>query len=316
MTGQLKLFDDGNEPKTSLDYRGQVLEPIQLDKDRAVSPADLVPLDSQFRFTNNYNISGSLIGRMLRALADRANQSDFTREALASELTIPSERIESMFRFVRKAELSKTKNKLTAFGRLILDNDPYFLNTGSLWFLHFLIASNANIIIWSRLFDIVFRENDEVSPGNITQYYSDVRRGMKERVFQYNGAKELGAVLRTYADDMFRPLNLVMRLAIGRYAVLTDEFPIPLLIWLASILVYRDRYYPNAATLETHLLVDAHFSPGRLFRQTEKTVRQVLDGLHNAGQLTVESHLGLDQVRFKNEITWLSALARYFEEGR
>ena len=94
------------------------------------------------------------------------------------------------------------------------------------------------------------------------------------------------------------------------------NFPIPPLIWLASILAYRDRYYAKAATLETHLLVDANFSPGRLFRQNEASVRRALDVLHNAGLLTAESRLGLDQVRFKGDFTWLSALTRYLQEGQ
>jgi len=46
-------------------------------------------------------------------------------------------------------------------------------------------------------------------------------------------------------------------------------------------------------------------------RQNEATVRRVLDELHNAGLLTVETRSGLDQVRFKREFTWLSAAARH-----
>jgi hypothetical protein len=101
----------------------------------------------------------------------------------------------------------------------------------------------------------------------------------------------------------------------GHYLLITDAFDIHPLIWLSSILAYRDRYYPGVASLESHLLVDAHFSPGRIFHQKEEMVRQALDKLHNSGFITVETRLGLDQVRFKREITWISAIARYFEEG-
>ena len=52
--------------------------------------------------------------------------------------------------------------------------------------------------------------------------------------------------------------------------IITDEFDIPPYVWLSSILAYRDRFYPGAASLETHLLIDADFSPGRLFRQKKK----------------------------------------------
>jgi hypothetical protein len=135
-------------------------------------------------------------------------------------------------------------------------------------------------------------------------------------VFSWNGAKELGAILRTYSDSVFKPLGMLVRVDTGRYVIITDEFDISPLIWLASILVYRDRFYPGAASLETQLLIDAHFSPGRLFRQKEERIREVLDRLHTLGLITVETRLGLDQVRFKREVTWISAIARYFEDGQ
>jgi hypothetical protein len=315
MPDQLPLFDQNNPPNKKYVPPVQVLEPIPLDKDRAASPAELVPPKAKFRFTNNYNISGALTGRLLRALSEGISIG-LTQDELASKLTIPTERLKSIYNFVQKAEMVTAKDKLTPFGTLVLSFDPHLLDPGFNWFLHYLVSSNAYVIIWSRLFDHVLYQTDNISPADIVTYYSDAKGKMKDGVFAHNGAKELGSILRTYADDLFKPLGLVIRVDLGKYLVLTDEFPIPSLIWLASILAYRDRYYPKAASLETHLLVDAHFSPGRLFRQNEAAVRRALDVLHNAGLLTIESRLGLDQVRFKREHTWLSALADYLQERR
>ena len=86
---------------------------------------------------------------------------------------------------------------------------------------------------------------------------------------------------------------------------------IPAFIWQAVILAFRDRYYPGAASLEIPLLLNSHYSPGRILRQKEAQTRQALDALHNAGLLTVETRSGLDQVRFKREGSWLSAVRHH-----
>ena len=70
---------------------------------------------------------------------------------------------------------------------------------------------------------------------------------------------------------------------------------------------------PGASSLEVPLLTHANYSPGRILRQNEVAARQAMDELHNAGQLTVETRSGLDQVRFKREKNWLSTIAEYLQ---
>ena len=319
MTGQLPLFDDPPAPpppaaEAPAPLPEQCLEPIPLDKDHAATPAELAPAGAQFMLTKNYNLAGSFIGRLLRALDEQSRAGRaLGHDALAAKLTIPTQRVDSLFAFTRKSELVTVKNQLTPLGTLILIHDPYLLNPGLLWFLHALMASNARLVIWSRLFDSIAYQQDEITPVDTLGYFKDFQGNMTEAVYQKNTRNEVGALLRSYVDDLFRPLGLVQRISTGRYIMITDDFDIPALVWLASILAYRERYYSSAASLETHLLVDAHFSPGRLFRQNEAAVRRALDGLHNAGLLTVESHLGLDQVRFKSGLGWLGALARHLQ---
>ena len=48
-------------------------------------------------------------------------------------------------------------------------------------------------------------------------------------------------------------------------------------------------------------------SPGRLMRQREMYIRQILDELHESQWLTIESKGNLDQVRFKSGVSWLDA---------
>ena len=77
--------------------------------------------------------------------------------------------------------------------------------------------------------------------------------------------------------------------------------------------MYRDRYYPRAASLEVPLITRANYSPGRVLRQNEVAIRRRLDELHNAGLLAIETRSGLDQVRFKRDMTWLLAIAKFLQ---
>lgn len=319
MTNQLPLFDKNGKPSLKLIdvVEEQVLEPISIDKDHTHSQSDLLPEDFVFAFTNNYTVSGTLLGRLLQKLEESEILGvTTTRDLIASELAIPRERIVGLFNFARKTELVSRSNTITMLGKQFLLHDMYFLNRGGLWFLHYLTSSNANIVIWSRLFNYVFYKKEVITPIEAIDYYTDIRRKKSLSVFREKGSKEIANALRTYADDLFKSLRFVIRIDKGEYTILGDEFSISPLIWMASILVYRDRYYPGSPSLEAKLIIDAHFSPGRLFHQKEEIVREVLDDLHNRGLLTVERRQGLDQVRFKNDITWLGALRRYFEEKK
>ena len=87
--------------------------------------------------------------------------------------------------------------------------------------------------------------------------------------------------------------------------IITDEFDIPPYVWLSSILAYRDRFYPGAASLETHLLIDAILAQDD-YSAKEEGIRQTLDKLHALGLITVETRLGLDQ--------WLSVMLHGFRQ--
>ena len=125
---------------------------------------------------------------------------------------------------------------------------------------------------------------------------------------------EIGAILRTYTDFIFSDLKVIQKDEVGTYLIFANTGKIPKLIWLCVILVYRDRYYPGASALEIPLLFKAHYSPGRILLKNEAELRKALDELHDADLLTVEKRLGLDQIRFKRDISWFMAIKRYFQE--
>ena len=274
-----------------------------------------MPKDALLELNRSYPTRANYISTILRRFQEMAAEGRaFNRDGVAAELSIAAARFESTTGVMRRAELIEHKSAPTPLGNLVLTHSPHLDDVGLLWLLHYLLASNANLVLWSHLFNQALSGRDEVSIADVTMHYTLLAGRWSARTLAEKAPKELGGIIRTYSDEMFAPLGLLVQREKGVYDVPKDTTAIPHLIWLACLLVYRDRYYPGAASLETPLIVDAHFSPGRILRQREAPVRRALDELHNAGLLAVETRSGLDQVRFRREITWLSAVRRYFEE--
>lgn len=316
MTDQLNLFDQRPEPPEPSGILEQALQPIALHKDRpGLTLADLVPENAVLELNRSYPTRVNYVNTILRRFQEiSAEGRAFNRDGVAAELSIAAVRFESTTGVMRRAELIEHKSAPTPLGGLVLSHTPYLDDIGLLWLLHYLLASNANLVLWSHFFNQALIGRDEVSIADATAQYTFLAGRWSARTLAEKAPKELGGIIRTYSEEMFAPLGLLVQREKGIYDVLRDTTAIPPLIWLACLLVYRDRYYSGAASLETPLIVDAHFSPGRILRQREAPVRRALDELHNAGLLAVETRSGLDQVRFRREFTWLAAVQRYFEE--
>ena len=168
------------------------------------------------------------------------------------------------------------------------------------------------INLWSNLFDMHLPENEFLN----VQEFSTRFQALEGRWSSYSVRKkipqELNAILKTYTVEFFSQLGMIEN-EDGVYQIGWNTGIIPKWIWLSALLIFRDRYYPRASSLEIHLLIQSHYSPGRILRQNESILRKALDELHNADLLTVETRSGLDQVRFKREITWLSAITEYLQ---
>lgn len=295
---------------------GQDVPEIRIDKDRpGAMPKALVPKDASLTLLNSYSYKASEMGRLLNAVLDIGKIEHGADESVARIIGLPREKAKSMLRSAREFHLIRTKPlSLTPFGCLLQVKDPFFDRIGTLWLLHYLIASDASVVSWSFLFDSLAFTTPTVKPAVGGREYQRAFEGIwGEYSLQDRVPKEITAIFRIYSTEMFRPLGLVDKVSLGTYRFLRKPTPVPPLIVLAAMLIFRDRYYPGATTLEIPLLLESHFSPGRIMAQQEGAIRKALDELHAKRVITVEAKADLDQVRFKEQITWLDAIRLYLE---
>lgn len=307
---QPNLFDNAPKPQPTI-VGEQTIDVIPIQKDASdIALSALIPANARLELTRHYEIHSIHLSRILHLLSEPQN-SKLTIEQIAQLLSIPSARTEATLSFGRKAGLITSENTLTPFGILVHSESPYLDNKGLLWLLHYMLASNATLLIWSLAFNELSARKPEVELGEITDLLSKATDKWSELTLKKKAPAELRGTIQCYTEEIFSSLDLITHVAGTRYEFNSNTAVIPSLIWLSSLLVYRDQYYPGVPSLEIPLIVEGNFSPGRIFRQNQSSARKALDELHNAGLLTVEARSGLDQVRFKRETTWLSVAAQY-----
>ena len=315
MNNQLGLFDRAPEPEPTRIELIQELGAIVLDKDKpGAGLQDLVPPGAVFALTRGYGIRAVHVGRILGLLAERENTgAPITRDEITDHLSMTWAALQGTMNVLRRVSLVDSRNRITPFGKLAFAASPYFDDPGLLWLLHYLVASSALLVLWSNLFNLALREREEITIHQAAEMFGVLEGRWSAQTVHEKARNEFGGIFKTYTEDLFEPLKVLLKSDTGLYYSSPDTATIPPLIWLSTLLIYRERYYPGAASLEIPLIVRGHYSPGRILRQKEVSVRWALDTLHDAGLLTVETRSGLDQVRFKREHTWLSAAALHLQ---
>jgi hypothetical protein len=293
----------------------QAIEPIPIEKDNPdAGLLNLVPQTAILALTRQYGVRAIHIAKILDFL-NQNEEKEIRREDISEKLAITLARMQGTINVMRKMGLITNRNQLTPFGKMLLQFNPRIDDIGILWIFHYLLASNANLLLWCHLFNGIFHKNEEIEISDITQEMAKLSGRWSEKSLKEKVPGEMSGILKAYTEGFLDRLGLIEKLDVGKYLCYSDTKIVPDLIWLASLLVYRDQYYPTAPSLEIPLIIEGNFSPGRILRQNEITARKAMDALHSSGLITVESRSGLDQVRFKRDITWLSAIAQHLESN-
>lgn len=204
----------------------------------------------------------------------------------------------------------KTK-KTTPLCELILHSDTYFEDPGTLWFLHYYISSQPELIIWNRLTNNLFHK-DSFTIEDTSGLFEDQRATHSEYSYNHHLRKEFIVCLNAYTKFEFHKLNLVDLREKEEYirlkpALLPDD------ILLAMILLYKSRFYPKQVALEIKVLFEGQNSPGRLTYLNEFRFRDALERLRKSNQITIESFADLDQIKFTTKASYLDVLKNYYE---
>ncbi|MEM4724926.1 MAG: DUF4007 family protein [Candidatus Hadarchaeum sp.] len=268
----------------------------------------------KLQLTKGFYVDLSQIARMLAYSVQWDRPSRMPAREFAGGIGVSPSRVLSLaslgvaFGLLRPIVLTASR-----LGMVIHRHDAYLDDLGTLWLMHYVIGSNERHVVWNRLVNRVIPENQRLSTAIARPYFDDLAQFYSERTMDKHLRKELSAVWNAYTEQAFAHLDY-LRAESEQIYVHGDRAPIPPLIFLAAVLLYRERHAPNAATIDIPVLASGANSPGRVFGITQRQVRDLLDAARARGGIYVESRADLDQVRLPPDRSFLDTVRQYYEE--
>jgi len=283
--------------------------------------------DGKLELSRGFYLYADKLSRVLTYLARERRPEGSVYEQLAKATGMSDPRVEALAQYGVAMELLVPRFlRETPLCRLVLQYDPFFAQLGTLWLLHYLFASNPQLVVWNYTCNAILPSVAEISRAEAAEQFLPFIGKWSESSIRKKARKELRAFFVSYVAEMFAPLDYLREVRHNVYAVNRDVAPVSPLILLATAQIYRDRHQPGSSGVEIPTLVYADHSPGRIMRQSELYIRRALNKLHEADQLTIESKANLDQVRFRSGSTvseatlttsgstWLDAVRAYYQE--
>ena len=108
-----------------------------------------------------------------------------------------------------------TKSEL---GQLVFDEDGFLMDEGTLWFFHYMIASNEYIIVWNRILND-FTDLSEFALEDLYGYFDDLEGQISDHSFKKHIRQEVSTVVKTYTETFMKNLNLLEESYDDKYSV-------------------------------------------------------------------------------------------------
>jgi hypothetical protein len=266
-----------------------------------------------FAFHQKFSLNRERLARMLQCIADGEATSE---DAVAAYMGVNPYMVQGFRGWLCKTGLgSATKQQydLSEIGSLVAAHDPALSQPGTLWLLHYYLASDHNerAEVWYRLF------NEFATPGTSftrTELQTYVERVVDElptnKTAVTNDANE---ALKCYTrSDALGDLHLLCTSGKDQYAVDTIQEPDPHIV--AFVLFDSwSRRYPGIDTLRLTQVCQEPEMPGRIFLARRDQVLRWLSTLQAMGLVTV-ADTQQEPVARRFQDSPLTLLERYYHQ--
>ena len=208
------------------------------------------------------------------------------------------------FGYIEKKSYAQTK-----YGNTVYKYDRHLENIGTLWIIHFFLASKRHLVIWNRLFNYILTDQYSLK-DNMLIYFEDLKNTLAQYTYDRNIGKELKMVMDIYLEERLSNIDILEMNEHGY--IINRNQDVPVLIFLVACVYFRDQYFPGATAISVKDVCYAENSPGRLFFLDELIIRKKLELLKYQGFINLESRADLDQIRIGNDLTFEDILEKYY----
>ncbi len=269
------------------------------------------------------------------------------------ELGLGRNMVKSLRYWLKATGLSEDEPKkkhlqLSPLGKIIMENDPYIQETGTLCLLQYNLASNKeNATSWYYLFnEFNMTEFSEEDFCRSLQKWDEMNNTKKAAISSFQ--KDFDCIRRTYISrsenyedpesNMDSPfaelglLNITEKNELKKMTPLKSNIPAIILFSLilkmhgneilkqsvcrpACRLAEQVEVHNNSSfELKLSSLLNDKCSPGKIFNMDSILLMNLLSELENKNFLEVVRTAGLDVVRIKNNITFEECVNQYYKE--
>ena len=268
----------------------------------------------KLQLSAGYYLRFDHIAKLISYIARNSMSGKLDYKKLLQEMGMSPKMIDNLCSYSVALGLKKNRKfDLEEMGIVIFNKDPFFQNNKTLWFLHYFLTSNKVYVVWNRLVNIIFYENDRVTSQKALPYFQDLIGNFTESSLRRNVPKEINAFFDVYTEQNFSNLRYIIKLSNHSYSI-NNNPEVPDLCILASCYLYRDRYMEGATGLEIEHLAKEKNSPGRVFHITEHQFRLALERLNAERLISIESRANLDQIRFRPNENYLDIVKQFYGE--
>ena len=209
----------------------------------------------------------------------------------------------------QKRTLTKTE-----LGQLVFDNDGFLQDEGTLWFFHYMVASNEYIVVWNRMLNRL-ADISEFKQEYFYDLFSDLEGQISDYSFKKHIHQEVSTVLKTYTETLLKGLQVIEEDYDDKFLVNKNP-DVDDAVLLACIYQFREKFFKGATALSIRELIDGQNGVARIFTIDEYSFREALERMKNNGWITIEARGNLDQIRLQDGDRTLEAMADYYMNRR
>lgn len=269
-------------------------------------------VDAKLQLSTGFAVNCSLLARLLHGVC-QDQRSRIPQADLAERMGLARRHVEHLASIAYAFGLiQRGTYRPTSLGRLLHSKDPFFDNVGTLWFLHYFIASDPRYLIWNRMVTEVIPQKRSFTREQARQAFESLRLYVSAYSYRVHIGKELRVFLNAYTEQNFLKLAY-LRVVDDSYALSYRE-PVPPLVLAAAITCFRDRHRPGDTAVSVADLLTDRNGPGVVFQLDETSLRAALESLKLQGGFSLESRADLDQVRLSAGLPPCAWMERYYAQ--
>jgi len=200
---------------------------------------------------------------------------------------------------------------VTELGKLIDEYDPYLVDEGTKWILHYELcrpSEDKSTLLWRYLIDEWLPEHASFSRRQFQQGASEILAGVSEKKLR----ECANIALRCYVEEEALGSLNILHLNDKLYERGAQKDALPSTLVAYVMFDQRAQRYPDSTTVAIDELLTASGNVGRVFQLNRSRLGRHLQWLKSNGYIGLLQFAGHDHVQFLFERSPLQILQQYY----